>query len=158
MATATAKVMAARSRRRELGSCARPERPHVKSGLVALTLSSSHCTLLALAVSAGGALAQSNGAGCVGTVSIGSGGIGTGGIGSGGLGGLGSAGSGDNSFDTASTLAREAGDSRFSDSTGAGRAFYMTPMLSVCATLTDNVNLSATDKQSDLILAASPGI
>ena len=42
-------------------------------------------------------------------------------------------------------------------STG-GRGFYMTPTLAANATLTNNVNLSATDKQSDLILAVSPGI
>jgi uncharacterized protein (PEP-CTERM system associated) len=39
-----------------------------------------------------------------------------------------------------------------------GRAFYIVPTLSTNATLTNNVNLSATDKQSDLILAVSPGI
>ncbi len=39
-----------------------------------------------------------------------------------------------------------------------GRGFYMTPTLAANATLTNNVNLSATDKQSDLILAVSPGI
>ena len=38
------------------------------------------------------------------------------------------------------------------------RGFYITPTLSANATLTDNVNLSATDKQSDLILGISPGI
>lgn len=39
-----------------------------------------------------------------------------------------------------------------------GRGFYLEPTLSANATLTDNVNLSATDKQSDLLLAVSPGI
>jgi len=39
-----------------------------------------------------------------------------------------------------------------------GRGFYVTPTLAANATLTNNVNLSATDKQSDLILAISPGI
>lgn len=39
-----------------------------------------------------------------------------------------------------------------------GRAFYITPTLNVGATLTNNVNLSATDKESDLILDVSPGI
>jgi uncharacterized protein (PEP-CTERM system associated) len=39
-----------------------------------------------------------------------------------------------------------------------GRAFYVTPTLSVGATLTNNVNLSATHKESDLILDVVPGI
>jgi uncharacterized protein (PEP-CTERM system associated) len=39
-----------------------------------------------------------------------------------------------------------------------GRAFYIVPTFSANATLTDNVNLSATDKQSDLFLSVSPGI
>ncbi len=32
-----------------------------------------------------------------------------------------------------------------------GRGFYITPSVAVQATLTDNVNLSATNKQSDLM-------
>lgn len=39
-----------------------------------------------------------------------------------------------------------------------GRGFYITPVLGATTTLTNNVNLSATDKQSDLILTVSPGI
>jgi len=39
-----------------------------------------------------------------------------------------------------------------------GRAFYIVPTLSANTTLTDNVNLSATDKRSDLIVGVSPGI
>jgi len=39
-----------------------------------------------------------------------------------------------------------------------GRAFYIVPTLSTTATLTDNVNLSATNKQADLILDVRPGI
>jgi len=39
-----------------------------------------------------------------------------------------------------------------------GRAFYIVPTFSANATLTDNVNLSATDKQSDLFIGVSPGI
>lgn len=39
-----------------------------------------------------------------------------------------------------------------------GRAFYIVPTFSTTATLTDNVNLSATDKQSDLFVGISPGI
>ncbi len=39
-----------------------------------------------------------------------------------------------------------------------GRGFYLTPTLGATAMLTNNVNLSATDKQSDLILSVSPGI
>ncbi len=42
--------------------------------------------------------------------------------------------------------------------TGGGRGFYITPTLGATATLTNNTNLSATDKQSDLILSVSPGI
>jgi uncharacterized protein (PEP-CTERM system associated) len=45
-----------------------------------------------------------------------------------------------------------------SSSGSGGRAFYMVPTFSSTATLTNNVNLSATDKQSDLILGISPGI
>ena len=41
---------------------------------------------------------------------------------------------------------------------GGGRGFYVVPTFSAIATLTNNVNLSATDKQSDLILGLSPGI
>ena len=41
---------------------------------------------------------------------------------------------------------------------GGGRALYITPTLSVGATLTNNVNLSATNKESDLILDVVPGI
>ncbi|MCU0964697.1 MAG: TIGR03016 family PEP-CTERM system-associated outer membrane protein [Burkholderiaceae bacterium] len=39
-----------------------------------------------------------------------------------------------------------------------GRGFYITPTLGATATLTNNTNLSATDKQSDLILSVSPGV
>lgn len=39
-----------------------------------------------------------------------------------------------------------------------GRGFYVVPTFSANATLTDNVNLSATDKQSDLLIGISPGI
>lgn len=39
-----------------------------------------------------------------------------------------------------------------------GRGFYVVPTFSANATLTNNVNLSATDKESDLVLALSPGI
>ena len=39
-----------------------------------------------------------------------------------------------------------------------GRPFYVTPTLTVGTTLTNNVNLSATNKQSDLILDVMPGI
>lgn len=39
-----------------------------------------------------------------------------------------------------------------------GRGFYIVPTFAANATLTNNVNLSATDKESDLILALSPGI
>lgn len=41
---------------------------------------------------------------------------------------------------------------------GGGRGFYVVPTFSANATLTDNVKLSATDKQSDLLLVAQPGI
>lgn len=39
-----------------------------------------------------------------------------------------------------------------------GRAFYLVPTLTVSATATDNVDLTATDKQADLIAQISPGI
>ncbi len=39
-----------------------------------------------------------------------------------------------------------------------GRGFYIVPTFSANATLTNNVNLSATDKESDLIIGVSPGI
>lgn len=39
-----------------------------------------------------------------------------------------------------------------------GRGFYIVPTFSANATLTNNVNLSATDRESDLILGLSPGI
>lgn len=39
-----------------------------------------------------------------------------------------------------------------------GRAFYIVPTLAVGATLTNNVNLSPTDKQADFILDVQPGI
>lgn len=39
-----------------------------------------------------------------------------------------------------------------------GRGFYVVPTFGANATLTNNVNLSATDKESDLILGLSPGI
>ena len=39
-----------------------------------------------------------------------------------------------------------------------GRAFYLIPTLRVGTTLTNNVNLSATNKESDLILDVIPGI
>lgn len=45
-----------------------------------------------------------------------------------------------------------------SASGSGGRAFYIVPTFSANATLTDNVNLSETDKQSDLLLGVSPGI
>jgi uncharacterized protein (PEP-CTERM system associated) len=41
---------------------------------------------------------------------------------------------------------------------GGGRGFYITPSVGVQATLTDNVNLSATNKQSDLIVSITPSI
>jgi uncharacterized protein (PEP-CTERM system associated) len=41
---------------------------------------------------------------------------------------------------------------------GGGRVFFVTPTLSANATLTNNVNLSATDKQAALILDIIPGI
>lgn len=44
------------------------------------------------------------------------------------------------------------------DTGGDDRPFYLTPTLSGNLTATDNVNLSASDKQSDLILQLSPGI
>lgn len=40
----------------------------------------------------------------------------------------------------------------------SGRSFYITPSVAVQATLTDNVNLSATNKQSDLIASIIPAI
>lgn len=45
-----------------------------------------------------------------------------------------------------------------SESDSGGRSFYMTPTLVVGTTLTNNVNLSATNKESDLILDVRPGI
>jgi uncharacterized protein (PEP-CTERM system associated) len=44
------------------------------------------------------------------------------------------------------------------ESTGASRSVYVIPTLSATLTATDNVNLSATDKQSALILGVTPGI
>ena len=44
------------------------------------------------------------------------------------------------------------------DTGGDDRPFYLTPTLSGNLTATDNVNLSASDKQSDLILQLSPGL
>lgn len=41
---------------------------------------------------------------------------------------------------------------------GGGRGLFITPTLSANATLTDNVNLSSTNKQSALILGLTPGI
>ena len=41
---------------------------------------------------------------------------------------------------------------------GNGRGFYITPSVGVQATLTDNANLSATNKQSDLIASITPAI
>ena len=41
---------------------------------------------------------------------------------------------------------------------GNGRGFYITPSVGVQATLTDNANLSSTDKQSDLIASITPAI
>lgn len=53
----------------------------------------------------------------------------------------------------------EGGASFGGGGTGAGgRGFYITPTLAANATLTNNVNLSATDRQSDLILGVTPGI
>jgi len=43
-------------------------------------------------------------------------------------------------------------------STGNARGFYVTPSVGVQATLTDNANLSSTDKQSDLIASITPAI
>ena len=53
-----------------------------------------------------------------------------------------------------------AGSARTGDgsTSGGGRGFYITPSISAEATLTDNVNLSATDKQADLLLSISPSI
>lgn len=45
------------------------------------------------------------------------------------------------------------------DATGSGgRPYYLVPTLSAGFTATDNVNLTATDKQADLIAQISPGI
>jgi hypothetical protein len=41
---------------------------------------------------------------------------------------------------------------------GGSRGLFITPTLSASATLTDNVDLSSTDKQSALILGITPGI
>lgn len=41
---------------------------------------------------------------------------------------------------------------------GNGRGFYFTPSVGVQATLTDNANLSSTDKQADLIASITPAI
>jgi uncharacterized protein (PEP-CTERM system associated) len=52
------------------------------------------------------------------------------------------------------------GSSRGSDgsTSGGGRGFYITPSVGVQATLTDNVNLSSTNKQGDLIASITPAI
>ena len=51
-----------------------------------------------------------------------------------------------------------AGSARTGDgsTSGGGRGFYITPSVSAEATLTDNVNLSATNKQADLIVSITP--
>lgn len=59
-------------------------------------------------------------------------------------------------FALAMTMAAKTHAQASSD-TGA-RAFYVVPTVSSSLQLTNNVNLSATDKQSDLILNISPGI
>ena len=43
-------------------------------------------------------------------------------------------------------------------SSGVGQSYYLTPTLRTTLELTDNVNLSATNKQADLILAVTPGV
>lgn len=93
-----------------------------------------------LLICATGAFAQGNGAGCGGAGAIG-------GVGSGAL-GIGAEGIGAGSLGAGGGGAQGSG----------GRAFYMTPTLSACATLTNNVNLSATDKQADLIAQVAPGL
>jgi uncharacterized protein (PEP-CTERM system associated) len=41
---------------------------------------------------------------------------------------------------------------------GNGRGFYITPSVGVAATLTDNVNLTSTNKQADLIASITPAV
>ncbi|HMO46554.1 MAG TPA: TIGR03016 family PEP-CTERM system-associated outer membrane protein [Rubrivivax sp.] len=101
------------------------------------------CGLLALA--AAGAAAQGLGGGGVG--------LGSGGLGMGSDLGLGYGNAGGNLHQGA------VGGSRAgSTPESGGRAFYIVPQLAVGTTLTDNVNLSATNKQSDLILEVMPGV
>jgi uncharacterized protein (PEP-CTERM system associated) len=90
------------------------------------------CGLLALAAT--GAIAQGMTGGMGSGLGVGNGGVVEAGFGSGGTGATGGSGG-----------------------TG-GRGFFVTPTLAANATLTDNVNLSATNKQSDLLLQLSPGI
>jgi uncharacterized protein (PEP-CTERM system associated) len=75
------------------------------------------------------------------------------GVGAQGLGGL-AIGYGGGDGYGGSDLARSGG----TGGGGDGRAFFIAPSLSARATLTDNVNLSATNKQSDLLLAFTPRI
>lgn len=101
-----------------------------------------------LALTAGAALAQeySGGGGLGGGLGFGNaaGAASSGGMTTGTLAGIGGLGGGATGGDAGGP--------------SGGRGFYITPTLTATATLTNNVNLSDTNKKSDLILALSPGV